>query len=227
MTDYKIEVPQLSPVILKDFQMVQWLVHTIFEKCEIDKDSTQGRPLYLTKKLVVDSTSILHEKQVKKHVIIFKNWVLTNEDAIASKDINKFESHELKLSDKVYIDFKYVLFLQPDLIWQCLSVLLTCFQPQEQAQQPQTPQLPDMSFLAPLIPQVLESGGLEGIMKSDSFKDVLNNVTNSLSNGQLDLSSIMGSMSGIMGSLDMDKIQSMAEGLANIEQRNNPNDELD
>lgn len=87
---------------------------------------------------LLDKTGLMNEEPIKKHVLVFYDFVVTNEEAICQQSVGLLQSHHvLKYSDKVYIDLNDVIQLaeKEDLttIWTHLLTLLALFKPSSEA----------------------------------------------------------------------------------------------
>lgn len=196
--------------------------------CNFIKDLTESfgekqKSLFLYSHLI-DKTGIMHEEPIKKHVSLFYNFVKENEDAIVAKDWKEFKSYTIFYSEKVGIDLKEVFEMadkeEREAIYKHLLALLAVLDPSSSAKEMLKKEIEskkkkgepgnEEEFLKNIIDKV--SGEMDGetenpmalmskMMTSGVFKDIVEDMNTSFSDGNLDMGKMVNTMQMIMGSL--------------------------
>ena len=65
--------------------------------------SKQQRSLKLYGRLI-NKTTIVHDKSIKKHIDAFRSFCITNRDAIMNKSVDKLNMNKISYSQRVFID---------------------------------------------------------------------------------------------------------------------------
>ena len=190
--------------------------------CHFIKDLNESfgdrqKSLYLYSALM-DKTGIVNEEPIKKHVRLFTEFCKKNEEAILSKDESKIVQWELRYSEKVFIDMKSILRdadkEEKSVIWKHLVALLALLHPSSQAKALLKTQKSrsgkEDEFLSTLIDKVGEhidptsSNPMEmmnGIMSSGLFQEMVDSMNSGLSDGNLDLTKMLGSLQTMIGNI--------------------------
>jgi hypothetical protein len=197
--------------------------------CNFIKDLTESfgekqKSLYLYSHLI-DKTGIMHEEPIKKHVSLFYTFVKDNEDGIIEKDNGKFKSHSIFYSEKVGVDFKEIFEWadseEKDAIFKHLLNLLAVLDPSSSAKEMLKKEIEskkkkgedgnEEQFLKNIIDKV--SGEMDGedmenpmqlmnkMMSSGVFKNIVEDMNSSFSDGNLDMGKMVNTMQMIMGNL--------------------------
>lgn len=174
---------------------------------------------------LIEKTGIIHEEPIKKHIACFHDFVHKNEDAIMQKNVGAFQDYRIQYSEKVFIDMKDV-FMRADkdeteVIWKHLITLLAVLEPSSQAKrmlkeeqekkQKRGDTANEEQFLTNIIDKVsnqIEPGTqnpadmMTNLMSSGVFTDLVENMNQGLTNGELDLGKMIGSLQNMIGSLN-------------------------
>lgn len=171
---------------------------------------------------LIEKTGLIHEEPIKKHITIFSEFCKKNEEAILEKNRSKLTATTLKYSDKVYIDLDAIFAIadaeEKEVMWKHLVALLALLHPSSHAKQllqkegdNKGTKTNEDEFLSGLIDKVGEHidptasnpmDMMNGIMSSGVFQDIVNNMNNGLSDGNLDLGKMLGSLQNMIGNIN-------------------------
>jgi hypothetical protein len=196
--------------------------------CNFIKDLTESfggrqKSLFLYSHLV-EKTGIMHEEPIKKHVSLFYQFVKANEDAIMEKDASKFNSYSIFYSEKVGIDLKEIFewadTQEKNAIFKHLLALLAVLDPSSSAKELLKKEIDSKKkkgedgneemFLKNIIDKVSSEMDtdmdnpmqlMSKMMTSGVFKDIVEDMNSSLSEGSLDMGKMVNTMQMIMGNL--------------------------
>ena len=196
--------------------------------CNFIKDLTESfgerqKSLFLYSHLV-EKTGIMHEEPIKKHVSLFYQFVKANEDAIMEKDSTKFNSYSIFYSEKVGIDLKEIFewadTQEKNAIFKHLLALLAVLEPSSSAKELLKKEIDSKKkkgedgneemFLKNIIDKVSSEMDtdmdnpmqlMSKMMTSGVFKDIVEDMNSSLSEGSLDMGKMVNTMQMIMGNL--------------------------
>lgn len=192
--------------------------------CNFIKDLNESfgkkyKSLYLYAALI-DKTGIINEEPIRKHIQLFSLFCKNNEEAILNKDESKIKTWNLKYSEKVYIDMKSIFTDadkdEKDTIWKHLIALLALLHPSSQAKNLLKSQAPNNggredAFLTNLIDKVGEHidptasnpmDMMNGIMSSGVFQELVDSMNTGISDGELDLTKMLGSLQSMIGNIN-------------------------
>lgn len=176
------------------------------------------KSLYLYAALV-EKTGIINEEPIRKHIQLFSQFCKKNEDAILNRDEGKMQCWELRYSEKVYIDLRAIFRDadrdEKDVIWRHMIALLALLHPSTQAKtllksRAKTGGKED-EFLSSLIDKVSDHidptvsnpmDMMNGIMSSGVFQELVDNMNSGLSDGDLDLTKMLGSLQTMIGNIN-------------------------
>ena len=175
--------------------------------------------------LLMEKTGIVHQEPIKKHIKIFYEFCKENEDAILEKNASEMKQWKIVYSDKVFIDLESI-FNESDeenreILWQHFITLLAVLIPtsrakellsiQKKQKQEQGSETNEEDFLSSIIQKVSSSINVEdnndptkmmsNLMSSGIFSELVDDMNNGFSNGDLDLGKMMSSLQGVMGNL--------------------------
>lgn len=173
---------------------------------------------------LLEKTGIIHEEPIKKHIAQFYEFVKTNEDAILAKDLNKLKKKEVFYSEKVGIDLGEILKIadkeSKDAIQKHLLTLLAVLDPSSSAKQLLKEEIDkkkkrgekgnEETFLKDIIDKVSSEmdGNMDNpmqlmnkMMTSGVFKEIAENMNESISEGGLDMGKMINTMQMLIGNL--------------------------
>lgn len=199
--------------------------------CQFIKDVSdvfgKGQKSLLLYSHLIEKTGIIHEEPIRKHILCFHEFVKTNEEGILNRDFDAFKKTVIRYSEKVYIDladiFRRADAEEKEAIWKHLMTLLAVLDPSSQAkkillqEQERKRKRGDTGneekFLTNIIDKVNEhmdpakavSGNpaemMQQLMGSGMFNELVDNMNSGLTNGDLDLGRMIGSLQSMMGNL--------------------------
>jgi hypothetical protein len=205
-----------------DYNLIAFKAITTFSN-ELNENfgsNKQNHSLKLYDRLI-SKTALSHDKAIKKHIEIFRNFVITNRDGILSKDFKKFSNTKAEYSLKVYIDFSNIFNIADkettEIIWKHLLTISALLDPAGNAKEilkNNKESLNEADFLTDIINKVEthvkpDSNPMEAvssILSSGVFTDLISGMNNGIQEGSLDLGKLMGtvqkmctSLSGLQG----------------------------
>lgn len=174
---------------------------------------------------LVENTGIIHEEPIRKHIRCFHDYVKANEDAIMAKDLEALKESIIRYSDKVFIDMADVFARadasEKEVIWKHLVTLLAILDPSSQAKKMLLEEQQkkkssgetgnEEEFLSNIINKVGSqidpstanpAEMMTSLMSSGIFTELVDNMNQGLSKGDLDLGKMIGSLQSMMGSLN-------------------------
>ena len=174
---------------------------------------------------LVENTGIIHEEPIRKHIRCFHEFVKANEEAIMTKNFEALVETLIRYSDKVFIDMKDVFTRasssDKEVIWKHLVTLLAILDPSSQAKKVlQEEQQKKKSsgesgneeeFLSNIINKVGSqidpstanpAEMMTNLMSSGIFTELVDNMNQGLTKGDLDLGKMIGSLQSMMGNLN-------------------------
>lgn len=181
--------------------------------------SKQQRSLKLYGRLI-NKTTIVHDKSIKKHIDAFRDFCITNRDAIMNKSVEKLTMRKISYSQRVFIDMIEIFKLSDKdtkkVIWEHLLCISALVDPAGKAREVLKENLAagkagngETNFLTDIIdkveahvdPDANPMEAVSSIMKSGIFTDLIGGMNSGLSDGSLDLSKLMGAVQGMVGQL--------------------------
>jgi hypothetical protein len=187
------------------------------------------RSLTLYKRLI-KKTSICNEKPIKKHIDAFRVFCVNNREAIRTKDSRKINENFsiIKYSETAQIDVKTIfVFVSKEEdkkdaddirenIWKHLLTISALVDPAGKAKEILKESASrtnntggEVDFIANIIDKVentVDPGAnpmeaVSSIMQSGIFTDLITDMNSGLQNGNLDLSKLMGAVTGMVSTI--------------------------
>ena len=161
---------------------------------------------------LINHTQIGHAKAIEKHIALFRDFSVTNSEALLSQDYVKLVSPRIEYSTRVYIDMD-VIFKKADsenaaIIWKHLLTISALVDPSSEAKKVLKNQESD--FLADIIgkveknvsPNSTPAEAMISIMSSGLLTELFGSVQSGISSGKLDMGKLLGSMQGLIGDVN-------------------------
>lgn len=198
------------------------IVNFIHDLSEIYGEDQKSLQLY---NILMEKTGIVHQEPIKKHIQIFHDFLQKNEDAVLEKDEEKIQKWDIQYSEKVFIDMKQIFNVteDKDVLWQHLLTLLAVLIPTSRAKQilkeekvkkqnsKKEEGTNEEDFLTNVINKVQKhidpssasnpTEMMNGILASGIFTELVNDMNEGFSNGDLDMAKMMGSFQNVMGNM--------------------------
>ena len=185
---------------------------------------------------LINKTTIVHDKSIKKHIDAFRRFCVTNRDAIVKKSVDDLTMSKISYSQRVFIDMIEIFNLSDkdtaNVIWQHLLCISAIVDPAGKAKELLKENLAagktggdETNFLTDIIdkveanvdPDASPMEAVSSIMKSGIFTDLIGGMNNGLENGSLDIGKLMGAVQGMVGQLgDKTGGDPQAEGAMNM-----------
>lgn len=181
--------------------------------------SKQQRSLKLYSRLI-NKTTLTHDNSIKKHNDAFKNFCISNRNAIITKKVEKIEQSKISYSQRVFIDivdiFKLADSDTSEIIWQHLLCISAIVDPLGKAKEVLkenlsrvTEDTSELHFITDIInkvekhvdPDANPMEAVSSILKSGIFTDLIGGMNQGLSDGSLDIGKLMGAVQGMVGQL--------------------------
>lgn len=178
---------------------------------------------------LIQKTGIVHEKPILKHLDAFRSFCVSNREAIQIQDKNKLVQTRIVYSDNVYVDVSHIFNMADketsEIIWRHILTISAILDPANNAKQilmesiEQKKQSGEGSheeeFLTNLINKVESSidpsavsdnpmQAVSSLMSSGIFTDLIGSMQSGLSNGNLDINKLLGSVQSMMGKINPD-----------------------
>ena len=179
------------------------------------------RPLKLYAHLIT-KTTIAHDKPILKHIEAFREFCVSNRDAISEKNINNLAFRKIFYSKRVFIDMGFI-FQKSDpettnIIWKHLLTISALVDPTGKAREILKEQtktgasVDEANFLTDIIskveshvdPNANPMEAVSSIMKSGIFTDLVNGMGSGLQDGTLDLGKLMATVQTMVTKLSDD-----------------------
>jgi hypothetical protein len=169
--------------------------------------------------LLMEKTGIVHQDPIKKHVKLFRDFLKINEDAILENNEEKMTKWKIEYSEKVFIDLKAIFLIcaesDKQTIWQHLLTLMAVLIPTSNAKNvlkdKKLNKNKEGDFLTNLINKVerhVEPSSasdpaqmMSGILSSGLFSELMEDMNRGMSDGNLDITKMMGSLQGMIGNM--------------------------
>jgi hypothetical protein len=169
--------------------------------------------------LLMEKTGIVHQDPIKKHVKLFRDFLKINEDAILENNEEKMTQWKIEYSEKVFIDLKAIFLIcvesDKQTIWQHLLTLMAVLIPTSNAKNvlkdKKLNKNKEGDFLTNLINKVekhVEPSSasdpaqmMSGILSSGLFSELMEDMNRGMSDGDLDITKMMGSLQGMIGNM--------------------------
>lgn len=200
-----------------------------------DLESVYGKnqkPLRLYKRLI-NHTQISHDSAIRKHLNLFRDFCVTNRDAIMTKDHGKITTPKISYSDRVYIDlgriFQEIEEDTVDTIWDHILTISAFLDPTGKAKEILKKNLDDgrngkeeIDFLQNIISKVENNvnpnanpmDAVSSLLKSG----MLNEMISDLGSKKLDMNKLLGLVQNMVSSMDIgdDPESKQAMGMLNM-----------
>jgi len=173
---------------------------------------------------LLENTGIIHEEPIRKHIRCFHEFVKANEEGIMNKNFGVCTETMIRYSDKVFIDMADVFgradASEKEVIWKHLVTLLAVLDPSSQAKKVLLEEQEkkkksgetgnEEEFLSNIINKVgsqIDPSAtnpaemMTSLMSSGIFTELVDNMNQGLTKGDLDLGKMMGSLQSMMGNL--------------------------
>lgn len=170
--------------------------------------------------ILLEKTGLVHKEPVRKHISLFSDFLMENQKAILEKDSSAIMNGRMEYSSKVYLDFQELLKITDDenrgVIWQHLLALLAVVDPLSKAREiiaanGEEDDKTESNFISNIVQKVTENIDenkmkdpaemVNSILGSGIFTDLVQDMNQGITSGELDLSKMMGGLQAIMGDL--------------------------
>lgn len=187
--------------------------------------ANKNKSLKLYRRLLKHVT-VEDETHMNKHIDIFKNFCVSNRDALLAKDSSKIVEPMIKFSDKVFINMNTIFSQTKDedtkgAIWQHLLTISAYVDPEGNAKEIlKTEKVKstlnadpsqEANFLTNMIEKIQSSVDtssssdpkdvVSNILGSGLFSEVLSSVNSSVEDGSLDLGKLMNTVQSMVSNL--------------------------
>lgn len=213
---------------MEDSTLMQFKAITSFVKDLSEVFGKMQKSLALYSRLL-EKTGIMHTGPIQKHIEAFKLFCMNNREAIRERNISKISHPRISYSDeKVYIDIPSIFKLADNdtkkVIWSHILTISALVDPENNAKkilkENMTSSKVDLDlgdgkegeFLTNLISKVESSikpeeigdnpmNAISSLMSSGVLPELIGSMQNGLTNNELDLSKLMGTVQGLIGQM--------------------------
>jgi hypothetical protein len=159
------------------------------------------------------NTKISKMNSIKNHVKFFTTFLTSNKDHIINTNFEDFNPTEIRISDKVFIDFKVILQTADKetrtAIFKHLQYLLLLVDPSATEAKNALIQKDDHSYIDDLMgivnnnfePNQDPTMLAKNLMTNPKFKGLANKVKNDLNNGSFDFNKLIGGLMSKLGEM--------------------------
>jgi len=175
------------------------------------------KPLKLYRR-ILNETQISHDLAIEKNINIFRTFCVANREALQTLDKSKLVEKRIVYSEKVYIDMNLILNLaKPEhvqVIWQHLLTIGAIVDPESKAIEilktlKTTSNSKEANFLSNIINKVEGKLGknpnpgetIGSIMQSGLFTELLSDMNQGLTSGEINVTNLFGTVQTMMSSL--------------------------
>ena len=183
---------------------------------EVFGDNQRSLKLYAH---LISKTTLSHDKPIQKHIEAFRNFCVTNRDAISARDYKLLSEQRITYSTRVYINMTEI-FKKSDsettgIIWKHLLTISALVDPTGKAREILKEQtnsgtsVGEANFLTDIIskveshvdPNANPMEAVASIMKSGIFNDLVSGMGSGLQDGSLDLGKLMSTVQSMVTKL--------------------------
>ena len=179
---------------------------------------------------IISKTKPIHENPIQKHIDAFKKFCVENREAILNKDYNSLTENKIEYSGKAQIDIREILKSSDteirDVIWQHILIISAILDPENNAkkalQEDQAKSKDETNsvqsgaennFLSGLMSKVEKHAETSdnpmevvgSIFKSNEFGEIIQNMTQGLSEGSLDMGKMLGEVGNMVNQVKVDE----------------------
>lgn len=171
--------------------------------------------------ILLEKTGLVHKEPVRKHIQLFSDFLKANHEAIIEKKAGQLVEHRIEYSPKVYLNFEELFRITDEenveVLWQHLLALLALVDPLSKArdmvlaQKDEADEQKESNFISNIVQKVTENIDenkmkdpaemVNSILGSGIFSELVQDMNNGITSGDLDLSKMMGGLQSIMGDL--------------------------
>jgi len=179
---------------------------------------------------LIKRTEIADTKMIIKHIEVFTKFCVGNRKGIQDKDINKFSSHKISFSDRIYINLLPIMnHKDKDVVKTVWKYLLTISALVDKESRAKSILYNDgssgmggglMGDMMGTIQQEIDAANIQdtgnplemmgSLMASGALSNIMTSFTDKMNNGEFDIMSLMG------------EAQNMMQGLQSSEGGENP-----
>jgi hypothetical protein len=172
---------------------------------------------------LIERTALINKKPIQKHISAFKNFCIQNQDAILEKNKDKICEGKISYSSKVFIDMDQIFDICKDkhtenTIWEYLLTIAALLDPTSKARQVLKESKEkkggrEADFLGEIISKVENNVGtntdnpmaaIGSMLQSGVFTDLISGMSNGLSDGSLDLNSLIGTVQTLVSGMNQE-----------------------
>lgn len=216
---------------LKAFKLVLEFVNNMNEFFATSEKNSITHSINLYHRLI-NKMTFAEDELLKRHLSIFRDFCKRNREAIRNRDFSQLNTGSIDFTERIRIDMRYI-FKQADkettaTIWEYILAISALLDPEnntkELLQDILSGNLPSEGGLAASFEEnnllnglmnMLGNGDgeqgdtaalMKNIMQSNMFNTLMNSMTSSLQNGNLDLNQLMGSVQGMLKNIAADEM---------------------
>lgn len=174
---------------------------------------------------LLQKTGLSLEKAIQKHIDIFKNFCVSNREAILEMNHNKLKLDKLSFNDNVYINIKHIFNISDasvsSIIWKHILTISALLDPEGNAKTVLKKNDGDGSVsdnkeeeiiknMIGKVESALENKTIDkekpmesmmNLMSSGAFTDIITDMQKGVKNGSIDIGKLLGSVQGMVNNL--------------------------
>lgn len=177
---------------------------------------------------LLEKTTEEHTESIAKHIELFKNFAIENEEMIKERSTS-FTNSKIEYSEKVFLDMKDIIDKcnggEKKKVWKYIILISSKMNTNINAKEllEESDDKGSNNFLQDIMDTVDEninkdaSNPLEamgGLISSGVFTNIVEKMTSGLQNGELNIGNLLGSVNSMMG--DMGENEEMTNLLGNM-----------
>jgi hypothetical protein len=174
---------------------------------------------------IINKTPLTNRKVIDRHLLVFHDYLDKNRNAILARNADAFEVDKVELTERIFMDLKSII-LQADeatrkVIWQHLLNIMYLFDPKNEHVRTELKvamsehDTKENKFLMDTFSkfektlQESKTDGAEpdpmamvsGLMQSGFLNEMIGNINSGVSNGNLDIKALIGTVQNMLGNL--------------------------
>jgi len=201
----------VTDIMLLAFKAISSFIKDIAEEYG---DSIHSVKLY---NHLLTKTTLQHTKAIEKHYNLFKEFCVTNRNAIEKTSVDDLQSTYIEYSENIKVDiseiFKQATKQNTEIIWKHILTISAIVDQSGEARRVlkelssnKEGAINENDFLTDLLdkietvvdPNADPMSSISSLMSSGVFTDIITGMGNGLQDGSLDLNKLMGSVQGLV-----------------------------
>lgn len=174
---------------------------------------------------IINKTPLTNRKVIDRHLVVFHDYLDKNRSSILARNADTFVLDKIQLTDRIFMDLKSIILSTDEptrkVIWQHLLNILYLYDPKDETVRTELKvalsehDTKENKFLMDTFSkfektlQETKTDGAEpdpmamvsGLMQSGFLNDMIGSINNGVSNGNLDIKALIGTVQNMLGNL--------------------------